>query len=235
MLHLQLYIFVISSQFSLFIANIMNNENSNNDNNNNSVLSFLPTDAVLRRMPFLEQLMTEVESFVANKIQQYGVQKDDQAEVRRYIAGNVARQDLNQMRGAFRALSKAETNLWNACVALETETLAEQQLKLSFKDHMAGVKRKYDSLGEDKDLLAVVEAKRLEMNENLQDKSTGIRVKRYENDVKALKNNVSTMRDNYGTHIILLGLSRNIDDSSFFPSFVSFQGILHVLLITMGN
>lgn len=195
----------------------------------NIELSFIPHDMDHEEMPFLSSLMSEVENFVQSKIAEYHA-GDKNAEIRRFLAGRIARQDLLQMRSAFQCMSKKECTPWNALVAIESENLAREGKKLSFKNDMPSVKRKYDNLEADAELLESVTKKRQQIESGIKSNKNGARVEKYKSDLNALKHNAETMFTNYGTHMIVVG-ANNLEDLHLFTDFIFTAGRLLYYII----
>lgn len=88
---------------------------------------------------------------------------------------------------------------------------------------------KYNSLDTDNVLKAAVAKKLKEMKTKQKDKSIGARTERFNREVKYLKHNAQAMFSNYGTSVIIAGVS-HLDDHDFFPSFVCASGMFNCIL-----
>lgn len=193
-------------------------------------INFLTSKNDYIEIPCLKEIMEKVEILIQDRIEQFGIQEKETL-IRRFVAGNVCKMDLSQMKDHFQTLNKNETHEWVAFVSYQMEVMNKELLekwahedtppRLTFKEAMPAIKLKYAEYksvkpaaerkrkradhDEDTELLDSIESRMKDLKEKQANPDMALRAKLYNTDVKLLKKNLDYMYNNYGTHIILAG------------------------------
>lgn len=189
-----------------------------------------PTEEDYKKMPYLDSILNDVETFVASKINEYDAM-EHQVLIRRFILGKIGRGDDVNLFEKFKRKSEAPVNEWLATVALEKEECDKRHEPFLFKKDMKSAKRKYATLETDKDFKAKVVKKMEDMEAKRKDDSIGAKVEKYNKDVKDMKHNARAMFKNYGTSVIVAGANA-LDNMAFFPPFVASSGNYDGLIVS---
>lgn len=146
-------------------------------------IKFLITEQDRRKMPFIDDIVFKIERLISQELSQYP--GADESQIRRFIAGSIARKDLAEIHGSFKKcpIEKKPLNKWTALMQIE----AEEDQHFGFNDvRMQETVAKYRNLEDNKELLAKVMDRVDKSKEKLYAKENdeGIRVQFYKRDVE---------------------------------------------------
>lgn len=168
-------------------------------------MTFLITDQHRQKMPFIDEIIFKVERLINQELRQYP--GADESQIRRFIAGSIARKDLAEIQGTFKKcpLEKKSLNKWTALMQIE----AKEDRHFGFNEaRMEETVAKYRNLENNEELLAKVLDRVNKSKEKLyaKENNEGIRVQFYKRDIENFKSNIEYLRLNYNTSIIAVGV-----------------------------
>lgn len=194
---------------------------------------FLASNHILREMPYLCGLFEAIDDLIIG----CAVANDaDLTQLKRFVAGHVARDDLEEFKGSFHQLGeqKKAPRDWNALMGIaltqqkrariDTETVAcahQLQQQLNGDDQARAEKLRAEVEAKKKELLEKNEEKTRKMNDADKSKPNSYRLRQYKIDLDKLYANMAYMCENYGSHMILAVANQNRHQQMNYPPFTT--------------
>lgn len=191
---------------------------------------FLALSYDFEEMPYLSELFESIDQLIEECAEDNGA---DLTQLKRFVAGHVARADLKEFPSKFETIKKkAPSNDWNTLVSIakaqrkrariDTEIIAyAQQLNSELNGN---------DLDRAKELREAVEMKKKEVEKKKEEKEgkkaeeaegpASVRFNRYLMDKTKLHKNIVHMHESYGTNLILISANENSREQNRYRPYV---------------
>jgi hypothetical protein len=201
------------------------------DQQTHQTSTFVTPYAASKRESYLDGLFEAIDELIVDCAE---VNNVDLTQLKRFVAGHVAMDDMNEFLGKFQVFEKkkAPCSDWNALVGIamnrrkrtriDTETIeCAQQLREELNGD--GSTRNEVLRAEVDERKKELEKKKLEktkkMEDDLKKKKFSCRQAEYIKDMAKLNKNMSYMLANYGSHMITISANENRLMQASYPPF----------------
>lgn len=170
--------------------------------------SFLASDEDFKKMPDLKDLFRDIDELIASYVEKHP--ETNETITRRFVAGHVAYEDLNQFESFFKVLGKksAARREWDTVMGMAMTDAAQGPSKKRRIDQETIAKAHLlrQELDNDPEIRARFERKQEEQESKAQSKKKPSlsRLAQYNKDIEKFQHNMAYMRVNYGSVMILV-------------------------------
>lgn len=197
---------------------------------NQQEVSFLADDSNLGSMPYLSGLFDAIDDLINDCAKEHNA---DLTQLRRYVAGHVAKDDLMEFQGKFDIVGEKikPTTDWNALMSMtkkrprfhEDDNAEVRQLTkiLNAESTKEAQELRIEVEKKKKELSEQKQAKKDKKNDDAAARNDSFRLKEYSKDMKKLENSMKYMLVNYGSHILFACVNEEENKQTFYPPFAS--------------